>query len=218
MVAIEHTAGILASAYRNPQRRTVGLLAGVTLALVLSLAGFVLHGGGLNGAHFAGNLVLFSASLVFVAYYVAGPVSRLILAPATHALGATQYSIAYGFAGMIAVFLVTVLAPDFTAGATVPLPTAAYAIFTALVTVVFVMSAGSKLSSRSAAMRTLQSVSSGFFWLVFAFTDLDRMVGPHRPDSIPYGLSLLLLAVALLVRFADALFARHRAGMSGDSA
>jgi hypothetical protein len=206
---------MLVSAYQNPRRRGVGLMAGVALGVVLSAIGFLSHGGGPNGARFAANLVLFSSSLVFVLYYVSAPLSRLIFTPATQALGAERFAVAYGFAGMMGVFLFLVLAPDFATVARPPLPTLFYAIVTALVTAVFLMSAGSKRGAGSAAMRSLQSLSSGYFWLAFAFTDTDRMVGPHRPDGIFYGLSLTLLVVALLIRFADAFMARRKAVMSG---
>ena len=218
MTAIAQAADMLVSAYQNPRRRGVGLMAGVALAVVLSVIGFLAHGGGVNGAHFAANLVLFSSSLVFVLYYVSGPLSRLIFTPATQALGAERFALAYGFAGMMGVFLFSLLAPDFATGGHQPLPTLVYAVVTALVVAVFLMSAGSKRAAGSAAMRSLQSLSSGYFWLAFAFTDLDRMVGPHRPDGIFYGLSLSLLVVALLIRFADAFMERRRAVMSARAA
>jgi hypothetical protein len=207
---IEHAAEALVTAYRNPQRRSVGLLAGAILAILLSVGGFLLHGGGPNGVRFADNLMLFSSSLVFVFYYAAVPVSRLV--PAAEVLGAYRFSIAYGFVGMVLVFLVSLLAPDYAA-ARIPLPTLGFAALTVLVAVAFLIGAGSKQARNSATLRTLQSLSSGYFWMVFAVMDLDRMQGPHRPDPIPYGLSLLLLVAVLLVRFADAFVERHRAGM-----
>lgn len=212
MVAIEHAADALASACQNPQRRSVGLLAGVATAILLSLAAFLLHGGGPNGARFANNLMLFCSSLVFAAYYVAAPLSRLV--PATGAFGTWRFSIAYGFTGMIGVFLVSVLAPNYEANGGVSLPTLAFAAVTVLVAGAFVISAGDWRATHSATMRSLQSLSSGYFWMVFALMDLDRMQGPHRPDPIPYSISLLLLVLALLVRFADALTQHVKGAMS----
>jgi hypothetical protein len=182
------------------------LLAGVAAAILLSLAAFLLHGGGPNGARFANSLMLFSSSLVFAAYYVAAPLSRLV--PATQAFSTWRFSIAYGFIGMIAVFLVSLLAPNYEANGGVSLPTLAFAALTVLVAAAFVMSGGDRYAANSATMRSLQSLSSGYFWMVFALMDLDRMWGPHRPDPIPYSISLLLLILALLVRFADA-FTQH---------
>ena len=206
MIAIEHAAHALASACRNPQQRSLGLLAGITFAILASLTGFLLHGGGPNGARFATSLMLFFSSIAFAAYYVSAPLSRLL--PATQAFGTWRFSIAYGFIGMIAVFLVSILAPNYEANGGVSLPTLAFAAFSVLVAAAFVASAGSTRTAHSATMRSLQSLSSGYFWMVFALMDLDRMQGPHRPDPIPYGISLFLLVLALLVRFADA-FTQH---------
>ena len=213
MVAIEHTAGAGAPARGNStQRRTAGLLAGISFAILISLPGFVLHGGGPNGARFANSLMLFFSSLVFAAYYISAPLSRLV--SATQAFGTWRFSIAYGFVGMMTVFLVSILAPNYEANGGVSLPTLAFAAVTVLVTGAFAVSAGDRQASYSVTMRSLLSLSSGYFWMVFALMDLDRMQGPHRPDPIPYGLSLLLLVIALLVRFADALTQKYRAAMS----
>jgi hypothetical protein len=49
------------------------------------------------------------------------------------------------------------------------------------------------------------------FWLGYAFTGLEHITGPHRPDAY-YGFSLLLMIAALLLRFADHFAAKIRAG------
>lgn len=214
MTALARAAGVMSYAGRHPLKRSVALVAGVALAVALSVAGFLLHGGGQNGARFAANLVFFSSSLVFAFYYIAGPLSRLIPVLWARTLGEERFALACGFAGTMAVFLFFVLAPDYVAGTSTPLPTQAYVVFTAAVVAAFLMSAGSKRAARSVIFRSLQSLSSGYFWLVFVFTDLNRMVGPHRPDGNFYGLSLMLLVAALLVRFADAFVERRKAGMS----
>jgi hypothetical protein len=40
------------------------------------------------------------------------------------------------------------------------------------------------------------------FWLAYALTGLEHISGPHRPDGF-YGVSILLMIAALLLRFAD---------------
>jgi len=214
MVAIVHTSALIAQRRWDPRQRIVGLFAGITLAFVAAWVGFLAHGGDMNAARFASNVVLFSASIVFAIYYVAGPIARLFRSDLTRALGAERFALAYGFVGMMGIFLATILMPDYLMGGRLSLPTLAYAGLTAMVCAVFLLSAGSKRADKSVTLRSLQSLSSGYFWLAFAFTDMDRMVGPHRPDSNPYGISLLLLVIALLVRFADAFAQKHIAGMS----
>jgi hypothetical protein len=214
MVAIEHTGVEFASSHWNPRQRTVGLMAGVALAVALAAIRFLGHDGGMGGVRAASNIVLFAASVVFALYYSAGPIARLIRSGVTEFLGEERYALAYGFAGMMAVFVACVLTPDYMTGTHVPLPTLVYALLTAGICAVFLLSAGSKRTDRSVTLRTFRGLSSGYFWLAFAFTDMDRMVGPHRPESTPYGISLLLLVIALLIRFADAFAQKHIAGMS----
>jgi len=213
MVAIEHT-GVEFAPRWNPRQRIVGLATGVTLGVLAAWISFLYQGGDMNAARFASSVVLFSASIMFSLYYIAGSVARLIRSDVTQAFGEERFAMAYGFAGIMGVFLASIVMPDFLLSARVPLPTLVYVIFTAMVGAVFLMSAGNKRTDRSVTLRTLRGVSSAYFWLAFAFIDMDRMIGPHRPDANPYGISLLLLVVALLIRFADAFAQKHIAGMS----
>ena len=57
--------------------------------------------------------------------------------------------------------------------------------------------------------RALLSVASSFFWLTYALTGLAHLSGPHRPDAF-YGVSLSLMIIALLLRFADRFVAKLR--------
>lgn len=214
MAVNEHTGELLSFARWNLRSRTFGLMTGVMLAIAAVGVGVLVYGGEANAMHGASTLVLLSASLVFAIYYAAAPLSRLIRADVTRVLGEARLALAYGFAGMIAVFTACILTPDYMSGARIPLPSLAFAGMTALVCAVFMVSAGSKRVDQSVTLRTLRGLSSGYFWLVFIVSDIDHMVGPHRPDNNPYGLSLLLLVLALIVRFADAFVLRIKADMS----
>lgn len=213
MVAIEHEASRLAHDFWNPRSRTLGFAAGVALAVVIAWSGFLANGGDFGAARAATTLVMLTSSFVFILFYVSQPLARLIRSDVTRTLRQERFALAYGFGGMMAVFITCTLTPDYMSGARIPLPTMAFAGLTALVCAVFLLSAGSKRADRSVTLRSLRSISSGYFWLMFAFSNLDHMVGPHRPDNNPYGLSLLLLVVALLICFADAFMTRIRAGM-----
>jgi hypothetical protein len=211
MVAIEQTGAMPAAVSFNPRKRTLGLMAGAGLAVLIAWVSFLAEGGDMNAARFASTMVLNAASLAFVVYYVAGPLSRLVRSRATETFGQARFALAYGFVGMMGVYLATVVMPDYLASARVPLATLTYAVFTVMVAAVFLLSAGSKRTAKSVTLRSLQSLSSGYFWFAFMFTDLDRMVGPHRPDGGIYGWLLLLLVIAIMVRFADAFMQRFHA-------
>jgi len=214
MVAIEHTGVEFAPSRWNPRQRIVGLAAGLTLGVLAAWISFLYQGGDMNAARFASSVVLFTSSIVFSLYYMAGPVARLIRSDVTKTFGEERFAMAYGFIGMMGVFLASILTPDYLLTGRVPFPTLVYVAFTAMVGAVFLMSAGNKRTDQSVTLRAFRGLSSAYFWLAFAFIDMDRMIGPHRPDANPYGISLLLLVIALLVRFADAFAQKHIAGMS----
>jgi hypothetical protein len=214
MVAIEHSGVEFASSRWHPRRRMVGLGAGITLAVLAAWVSFLYQGGDMNAARFASSVVLFSSSIMFSLYYMAGSAARLIRSEVTKAFGEERFAMAYGFIGMMGIYLATILMPDFLLSGRIPLPSLVYVVFTAIVGAVFLVSAGNKRTDRSVTLRAFRGLSSAYFWLAFAFIDMDRMIGPHRPDANPYGISLLLLVIALLVRFADAFAQKHIAGMS----
>ncbi|HTT97932.1 MAG TPA: hypothetical protein VMF58_07770 [Rhizomicrobium sp.] len=214
MVAIEHTGVEFAPSRWDPRQRMVGLMAGVALGVLLAWVSFLAGGGDMDSARFASNVVLFSASIVFALYYCAGSIARLVRSGATRAWGEERFALAYGFIGMLGVYFACIMMPDYMMTGRIPFATAAYAVMTAGIATVFLFSAGNRRTDRSVTLRTFRSVSSGYFWMAFAFIDMDRMVGPHRPDANPYGISLLLLVFALLIRFADAFAQKHIAGMS----
>ena len=214
MVAIEHSGELLAPSRWNLRQRTVGLIAGIGFAILLACAAFLVRGGDMNAARFAANTVLVASSFLFVIYYVAAPIARLIPGAAARALGQERFALAYGFVGMTGVYTLCLLTPDWLMQARLPLPTLTYAALTAFMAIAFLLSAGSKRTAAMPTLRTVQSLTSGYFWLTFAFTDMDHMIGPHRPDGNFYGPSLMLLAIALIVRFADAFVQHFNAGMS----
>ena len=139
MVAIEHTGTMPAAVSFSPRKRTLGLVAGMALAVFAAWASFLADGGDMNAARFASTMVLNAASLAFVLYYVAGPLSRLVRSQATEIFGHARFALAYGFVGMIGIYLACVMMPDYLATARVPLSTLTYAVFTVLVGAVFLL-------------------------------------------------------------------------------
>lgn len=216
MVAIAHGVKAFVSAYRNPRRHnSVMALGAAGGALLLGWAWFLAGGGDASAARAAANVVMQVASLIFVLYYIVGPLSRLVPIASMRALRRERVGITFAFAGMYGVFLVWIVAPYYFAHEHMPLPSLTFVLFSAAILAVFVTSARDIRFSRSASGRTVQSLSTGYFWVVFAINDLDHTIGPHRPDGGFHGFSLALLVLALLARFADTLIERRKAVISG---
>ncbi len=211
MVAVESVAGYAAPAWQ-PHRRTSTLVAsGCIVAVSVALFAFLLRGGGMNGAHYAAELVQRIAALVFVVAFVAGPLARLYPTPLTTTLGREQRGLMLAFAAVYGVFMASLVAPYLLSGTPLPVATAALCAFSGFILAVL-LACTYDVSGRflgPQACRGLQTLAGGYFWLAFALGDLDRLAGPHRPDSY-YGLALFLLIAALLVRFADSFVQRRK--------
>jgi hypothetical protein len=202
-----------------PPRRPRTLLlaaAGTGLALLLAFCGTIVHGGGANGMRFGALLVLAASSIAFVVAYLAQPLCRLLPTPVTRALGRERAGLVQAFACMYAVFLACIVLPDTSADEPLGLPTLAFAIFSTVILAVMVFSTSTRRILGSRAGRAMLGLANAYFWCVFAANDLERMVGPHRADLFDtfYRLSLTLLVLALLVRFADAFVERRRVRMA----
>jgi hypothetical protein len=194
-----------------PGRKLTVALAGTSLALCLAAGGFIFQGGG-----FAARLVLAAASLAFVVAYVAKPLCRLIPSDATRAMARESIGLTQAFAGMYAVFLSCIVLPGFFAENVISMPTLAFAALSALILAVMMFGTSTKRALGSLAGRAILGLSNAYFWCAFAASDLNHLVGPHRAtlfDSF-YEISLGLLVLALLVRFADTFIERRRVRMA----
>ncbi len=210
MVAIADFEGTPMPAPVAGRKLTIALL-GTSFALCLAAGGFIFQGGG-----FAARLVLATASLAFVITYIAKPLCRLIPSDATRALARERIGLTQAFAGMYAVFLGCIVLPGFFAENVVSLPTLAFAAFSALILAVMVFGTSTKRALGPLAGRATLGLSNAYFWCAFAASDMNHMVGPHRPDvfDVFYKISLSLLVLALLIRFADAFVERRRVRMA----
>jgi hypothetical protein len=52
------------------------------------------------------------------------------------------------------------------------------------------------------ARKAMLGVGMAYFWLAYTLTGLSHLSGPHRPDAF-YDISLVLMLMAVLLRFAD---------------
>ncbi|HVZ91767.1 MAG TPA: hypothetical protein VG843_08955 [Rhizomicrobium sp.] len=205
MAAIDQSTAAHASNGPADRFRRLAIYSALA-GLLIGWIGFNQSGGGEIGARSVSNLISNAAQLLFVLYYVAGPLSRLVPLPAAGHLGREEPAFAGAFVGTYASFLFWVLMPGLSPGERLPAPTLAFAILSAAA----LLGLAQSRAARTAAGRAIRSVSIAYFWVAFALADLDRLIGPHRPEPF-YGASLLLLSVAVIVRFADDAARRLRA-------
>jgi len=209
------SAEAFARAFRDPrQRNAAAVLSATGAVLFLGLIWFLAGGADASAARAAANATMDAASLTFVVYFLAGPLSRLMATASARALGAAQTAIAFAFAGTYAMFLTWIVAPYYFTGEHMPLPASTFVLFSAAILTIFLIGAARREFSRSGSGRALRGLSTGYFWLVFAIDDLDHLFAQYRPESGFHGVSLVLLTLALLIRVADALLERRRAVMS----
>jgi len=168
-----------------------------------------------SGWALAAEMVSRLSLLIFVAAMMVEPVARLIPSRATRAAARERHSLILGFAAAAAMSLICTVAPSRLGGEPLTVPTIAYCVLTAGILVVMLFS-GHPATMRflgAPAWRSLQRISTAYFWLAFALTGVSHLIGPHRPDSW-HGFSLLLLVSALLIRFADTFFLHLRSRLA----
>jgi hypothetical protein len=61
--------------------------------------------------------------------------------------------------------------------------------------------------------KVLLGTAAIYFWLCYSLMALARISGPHRPDAF-YDVSLSLMIVALLIRYADRWLAHRNVATS----
>lgn len=193
------------------RRKTTLALAGTAAALTVAVASFLIRGGDQNAARFSALMVFRASSVAFLLYYLATPLARLVRSRTTLTLARQRTGLALAFVCMYAVFLGCVLMPDTMSGAHVPLATLTFSVFSVMILGVVLAGeyANRADSGWRAALRAMECVGVAYFWLVYAVDDLGHIYGPHRPDYF-YGISLTMLVLALLLRFADSFVERYK--------
>jgi len=210
-----------------PPRKLLRMLPGrpvlvhFTLAGWIALAAALLVAGTIAVNGFSGNALRLGsqmgwrfANLVFFAVLAAAPVGRLAgrYWPAARALEARCPNLIWGFCASYGVYLLAVLVPNsvrLSGGALL------FVLFGAgVIAVMAVAAAPLRLIHGTAPLigtppligtkvrRTLLGTALIYFWLCYCLMALEYISGPHRPSSY-YSFSLLLMILALLLRFAD---------------
>jgi len=211
MVVLDNTA--LVGRIRVPRLKlTLGpLVGGIAFGAVALVVGAILFRGfAENGFRLGSQLAWRYAFFVFFVALVAGPLCRLAARIFTGFSPPESLSrkLIWGFCASYGVYLVSVFVPNvirLSAGATVMV------LFGGSVVLVMALMAaplkrlGDKPLIPTKIRRVLLGTAAGYFWLCYALMGLARIYGPHQPDGF-YGISLSLMVVGLLVRYADRWF------------
>jgi len=210
MVALD-TTFVASGDARAPAPHTAPIvLVALAAALAVAVASYAVGDDGFRWRNAAEMVSRFSL-LVFVAAMVVEPLSRLFRISATKAMARERGSLILAFAMVSIVSLACAMTPSQLDSSKMPLPALVYAVPTGGILLVMLFSShpATKKFLGAPAWRTMQRIATTYFWLVFTLTALDHIVTPNQTDRW-WGISLLLLAGAVLVRFADALLFKLR--------
>jgi len=204
MVALDNSALIGRAPRNHPHFPPAAWIA--VAAAVIVLGSQALRGFSENGFRLGSENAWRFTFFVFFAALIAGPVKRLFarFVPALERLDSCQ--IAWGFCASYGVFLASLVVQP-----VMPLTPGLmmFVVMSTMVIVVMALSllkpAGRVLGER--ARQALLGVAAIYFWLCYSSIALAHISGPHRPDMF-YNISVSLMVVALLVRYADH-FVRH---------
>ena len=215
MVALDNTVPI--GRIRVPRLKlTLGpLVGGIAFGAVALVIGAILFRGfAENGFRLGSQLAWRYASLVFFVALVAGPLCRLAARffPNLTPPESLSRKLIWGFCASYGVYLLSVFLPNvirLSAGATLMTVFGSLVVAVMAVTAAPLVRLGDKPILPDKIRRVLLGTSAIYFWLCYSLMALARISGPHRPD-IFYDISISLMIVALLLRYADRWLADRR--------
>jgi hypothetical protein len=216
VVAIEQSVALSeVGRFHVPRLRGWALIA-VSAALIGG-CGFAARGFGDNGLRLGSELVWRFACFIYFAAVIAGPLARLIPSQTLRRICEQRHQLVWGFCASFGIYLASVQVPSsFTLpgfkGDGASAGTTVFVAFGAALILVIAFAASRRASVflGERARGAMLGVGMAFFWLAYALTGLAHISGPHRPDAF-YGISLNLMVIALLLRFADRFAAKIRA-------
>lgn len=214
MVALDNSAFF----ERVPRfRLTLGpLVGGIALtAAVLVLGAILLRGFAENGFRLGSQLAWRFGSLVFFAALVAGPACRIAtrFLPGLAPPDSLSRKLVWGFCASYGVYLLSVFLPNvirLSAGATLMVAFGGGVALVMALAAAPLKRLGDKAIIPEKIRRVLLGTATMYFWLCYSLMALARISGPHRPDAY-YGISLCLMVVGLLARYADRWFSHKGA-------
>ena len=215
MVAIEQHAA-LSGVGRIVLPRLQGWIVIALLAALAGGSGLAARGFTESGWRLGSELAWRFTCFVFFAATIAGPLGRLIRWQRLSEACESRRQLVWGFCAGFAVYLFGLRMADLAASGNRAGMMAGIGIFDLSSAVLIVIVAC--MASRHAAFflgekvrRVVLGAGLCCFWLAYALTGLEHISGPHRPDLF-YGVSILLMVAALLLRFADHFAAKIRSG------
>jgi len=209
-------------AFSGPSRGlklTLGPLVGAIaiFAVILVLGAILARGFSENGFRLGSQLAWRYASFVFVAALALGPLCRITahFFPVFTPPESLSRKLVWGFCAAYGVYLLSVFVPNvihLSAGAMLMTVFGSTVVLVMAITAAPLVRLGGPPILPDKVRKVLLGTSAIYFWLCYSLMALARISGPHRPDSF-YGISLSLMIVALLLRYADRWLA-HRNGIT----
>ena len=176
-------------------------------AAALVLGAIIFRGFSENGFRLGSQLAWRYTSLVFFAALVAGPICRIAahFFPQLTPPPSLGRKLVWGFCLSYGVYLLSVFLPNviqLSAGATLTTLFGTGVVLVMAATAAPIKRLGGKTILPEKFRRVLLGIAVIYFWLCYSAMALARISGPHRPDDY-YGISLCLMVLGLLARYAD---------------
>jgi len=176
-------------------------------AAALVLGAIIFRGFSENGFRLGSQLAWRYTSLVFFAALVAGPICRIAahFFPQLTPPPSLGRKLVWGFCLSYGVYLLSVFLPNviqLSAGATLMTLFGTGVVLVMAATAAPIKRLGGKTILPEKFRRVLLGIAVIYFWLCYSAMALARISGPHRPDDY-YGISLCLMVLGLLARYAD---------------
>jgi len=184
---------------------------------MLVLGAILARGFSENGFRLGSQLAWRYASFVFVAALAMGPLCRITACFFSSFTPPESLSrkLVWGFCAAYGIYLLSVFIPNvihLSAGAMLMTVFGSTVVLVMAITAAPLVRLGGPPILPDKVRKVLLGTSTIYFWLCYSLMALARISGPHRPDAY-YDLSLSLMILALLLRYADRWLA-HRGGVT----
>lgn len=195
------------------------LVGAIAMGAVLLVAGaLVARGFAENGFRLGSQLAWRYTAFVFFTALVAAPLGRILARffPGMQPPESLSRRLVWGFCASYGVYLLSVFVPNvihLSAGATLMVLFGGTVAAVMAVSILPLKRLGDAPFPGQNVRRVFLGTAAIYFWSCYSLMALARISGPHRHDAF-YEISLSLMLVALLVRYADR-FLAHREAVRG---